>query len=73
MSTLADLYSKEGPSVFARLHQATGANQKYLYQIAIGVRRPSPDMARRLIQAEPSLTLDGLLFAQPTPKEPSNA
>lgn len=63
MSTLADLYEKEGPSVFVRLHEATGANQKYLYQIASGVRRPSPALARRLVQADPSLTLEALLFA----------
>ena len=62
MSTLADLYEKEGPSVFVRLHEATGANQKYLYQIASGLRRPSSSLARRLVEAEPSLTLEELLF-----------
>lgn len=72
MSTLSSLYAKEGPSVFARLHAATGANQKYLYQIATGVRKPSPDLARRLVEADSSLTLEGLLFGGDTPKEPAN-
>lgn len=72
MSTLSSLYAKEGPSVFARLHNATGANQKYLYQIATGVRKPSADLARRLVEADPSLTLEGLLFGETTPKEPTN-
>ena len=62
MSNLYDLYKKEGASVFRRLNEATGANQKYLYQIAIGVRRPSPDLAKKLVEADSSLTLEGLLF-----------
>lgn len=62
MSTLFNLYKKEGPSVFDRLHNATGANPKYLYQIATGKRRPSADLAKILIDAEPYLTLEGLLY-----------
>lgn len=73
MSTLSELYAKEGPALFSRLHEATGANQKYLYQIATGVRKPSPELARRLMTADSSLTLEGLLFGGNTTKEPSHA
>lgn len=62
MSTLFNLYKREGPSVFDRLHEATGANPKYLYQISTGKRRPSADLAEKLIEAEPFLTLKGLLY-----------
>ena len=62
MSTLFNLYKKEGPSIFDRLHEATGANPKYLYQIATGKRRPSADLAKILRDAEPSLTPEGLLY-----------
>ena len=64
MSTLSNLYKKEGGALFKRLHIATGASKKYLYQLATGRRRPSPDLAQKLIDAEPSLTLEGILFPQ---------
>lgn len=62
MSTLHSLYLSEGPAVFDRLHEATGANRKYLYQIATGRRRPSAELARELAKADPRLTLESLLF-----------
>lgn len=62
MKTLFDIYKREGPSVLSALHEKTGANKKYLYQIAVGIRRPSPALARKLVVADGRLTLEGLLF-----------
>ena len=62
MKTLFDIYKREGPSVLSVLHEKTGANKKYLYQIAVGIRRPSPALARKLVVADGRLTLEGLLF-----------
>lgn len=62
MKTLFDIYKREGPSVLRVLHEKTGANKKYLYQIAVGIRRPSPALARKLVVADGRLTLEGLLF-----------
>lgn len=62
MSTLKSLYEAEGPDLLDRLHTATQANRKYLYQIATGIRRPSAGLARRLAVADPRLTLTELLF-----------
>lgn len=73
MSTLAILYKTEGPALFERLHKEVGANPKYLYQIAAGFRKPSAKLARRLIAAEPSLTLEGLLFPNSELKEADHA
>ncbi|MEN4919419.1 hypothetical protein ABE485_12155 [Achromobacter spanius] len=62
MSTLKSLYEAEGPDLLDRLHTATQANRKYLYQIATGIRKPSAGLARRLTTADPRLTLTELLF-----------
>lgn len=62
MSTLKSLYEAEGPDLLDRLHAATQANRKYLYQIAAGIRKPSAGLARRLAAADPRLTLTELLF-----------
>lgn len=64
MKTLFDIYKREGPSVLSVLHEKTGANKKYLYQIAVGIRRPSPGLARKLVDADRRLTLEGLLFPE---------
>lgn len=64
MKTLFDIYKREGPSVLSVLHEKTGANKKYLYQIAVGIRRPSPGLARKLVNADKRLTLEGLLFPE---------
>ena len=62
MRNLSDIYKKEGASVLGVLHEKTGANKKYLYQIAVGLRKPSPALARKLVSADKRLTLEGLLF-----------
>lgn len=62
MSTLQTIYEEEGSAALDRLHEATGASRKYLYQIATNRRRPSPELAKLLIQADSRLTLDALLF-----------
>ena len=37
-----------------------GTQYFYLFQMAAGARSPSPALARRLVEAEPRLTLEGL-------------
>ena len=73
MGNLSDIYTKEGASVLGVLHEKTGANKKYLYQIAVGLRKPSPALARKLVDADKRLTLEGLLFpkSQARPNAPS--
>lgn len=39
---------------------AAGTSVGYLYLIAGGHRRPSTDLTKRLVEAEPKLTLSGL-------------
>lgn len=78
MSTLNDLYQQEGGAVLDKIHTALGTNRKYLWQMATGRRRPSPELAREMVEAEPRLTLGELLFPPPVPKtaptqEPANA
>lgn len=55
---LTDLYLAEGYAALTRLAQQVGANPKYLYQCATGRRRPSPELAFRLIGAEPRLQFE---------------
>lgn len=62
MSTLNALYESEGNPVLDRIHQVTGINRKYLYQIATGRRTPSARVAARMISAEPRLSLESLLL-----------
>lgn len=64
MSTLKTLYEAEGSDLLDRLHASTKANRKYLYQIAVGIRKPSAGLARRLAIADPRLTLAELLFPE---------
>lgn len=54
------LYEQEGARWLTRLHEATGINRKYLYQCATGRRQPSPDYAKKMVAADPRLTLDGI-------------
>lgn len=61
---LADFYHTEGAAFLNRLHQDTGISRPYLYQLATGVRCPSPRMAWRLIEAEPRLTIDEIFAKQ---------
>lgn len=73
MSTLKSLYEAEGPDLLDRLHMATQANRKYLYQIAAGIRKPSAGLARRLTAADPRLTLTELLFPDDAAEPPAVA
>ena len=61
MTTLSTLYQAEGHQLLDRLHEATGANRVYLYQIASGRRRPSFDLAKLLATAEPRLDITAML------------
>jgi hypothetical protein len=47
------------PADRTALAKRVGANAVYLYQVAVGFRnkRASPDLCRRLVAAEPRLTL----------------
>jgi len=45
-----------------RLHQETGASRKYIYHLAVGLRRPSPEMALRLCMADNRLSFERLLL-----------
>lgn len=60
-----DLYKAEGAALLNKLAAATGANRKYLYQCAVGIKTPSPDLARRLRCADPRLTFDAI-YARPS-------
>lgn len=60
-----DLYKAEGAALLNKLAAATGANRKYLYQCAVGIKTPSPDLARRLGIADARLTFDAI-YARPT-------
>lgn len=62
MNTLRHLVECDGPGILDRLHDQTGINRKYLYQLATGRRRPSADLAKRLVDADSRLTIEGLLF-----------
>jgi|GEM_PF-2691565 len=62
MKTISELYQQEGAPFLSRLHEATGANKKYLYHIAVGLRRPSPEMALRLVKADNRLSFERLLL-----------
>ena len=71
MSTLKSLYEAEGPDLLDRLHAATQANRKYLYQLATGIRKPSAGLARRLAAVDPRLTLTDLLFPEDAQVKPA--
>lgn len=59
---LSDLSAAERSALAAKV----GCSAKYLYQCARFWRgkRPSPELARELVAAEPRLTLEGLLFPE---------
>lgn len=59
---LHDIYQEGGFAALRRLAEAAGTDPQYLRQCATGWRgkQPSPKLARRLIAAEPRLTLDAL-------------
>jgi hypothetical protein len=57
---------KHGKPVAERVAKAAGTNYAYFSQIAYGHRRPSPDLALRLVKAsgelQPKLDVNSLLF-----------
>jgi hypothetical protein len=61
---LHDIYKNEGFAGMKRLAEATGADAQYLRQCATGWRgkRPSPELAAKLITADPRLDFQALLL-----------
>lgn len=59
---LQDIYREEGYSGLKRLAEATGSDPRYLRQCATRWRgkRPSPELAVRLIEADPRLTFEAM-------------
>jgi hypothetical protein len=63
---LKDIYDQEGAEGLKRLAEAAGTDPQYLRQCATRWRnrRPSPEMAMRLVQADPRLDFQSLLIAK---------
>ena len=61
---LSDIYKEEGYSGLKRLAELTGANPQYLRQCASGWKgkRPSPELAEKLVNADPRLDFKLLLL-----------
>ena len=57
---LKTLFEELSPGEKILLSQRVPANLNYLFQISGGHRKPSPAMARRLVAADPRLTLEAL-------------
>jgi hypothetical protein len=59
---LSDIYDQEGIDGLRRLAKATGADAQYLRQCATHWRkkRPSPELAAKLIAADSRLTWEDL-------------
>lgn len=70
MTTLNALYNAEGNELIDRIHASVGGNWKYLWQIATNRKRPSPEFAWKLMQADSRLTLEDLLFPAGKPGSP---
>lgn len=49
--TLNQYYSKRGARGIKALAKVVGCHYVYLYQCRVGLRKPSPDLARRLNDA----------------------
>jgi hypothetical protein len=64
---LHDLYQSGGVAALRKLADDADSDAQYLYQLATQWRgkRPSPNLARRLIEADDRLTLEELLFPPP--------
>ena len=65
---LKQIYDLEGSAGMKRLADATGAHHQYLWQCAHRWRgkRPSPELALRLVEADPRLTLDEIYRQEET-------
>jgi len=61
---LSDIYQQEGFAGLKRLAEATDSNAVYLRQCAVGFRnkRPSPELALRLVEADNRLDFQALLL-----------
>ena len=61
---LGDIYEQEGYAGLKRLAEATGCSPQYLRQCATGWRgkRPSPELAAKLADADPRLSFRKLLL-----------
>lgn len=59
---LFDLYEQEGYEALKRLANAAGTDPQYLRQCATGWRgkRPSPELAAKLIEADSRLTWEAM-------------
>jgi len=72
MNTISELYRQDGSPFLNMLHQKTGTNRKYLYQIAVGLRRPSPELACKLVLADSRLSFEKLLIPDADIPRPLN-
>ena len=61
------IYETEGAAWLNQLAEAAGINRKYLYQCVTGRRQPSPEYARRMIAADPRLSMDGIYSVRQAP------
>lgn len=67
---LADIYAADGIKGLTRIAQLVDVRPKYLYQLAKGKsgrgkKRPSPELAWRLVEADPRIKFEDL-YAKPT-------
>lgn len=60
---LTDIFETEGRQGLIKLAEKVGCNHKFLWQCASGRREPSPNMARRLVEADPRLTIEAIYSA----------
>lgn len=42
------------------LAKQCGKSHRYLYQCAVGIRQPSPDLAKRIMRADPGFTWESI-------------
>lgn len=70
---LRDLYEEGGFAALKVLAKAADTDPQYLRQCALGWRkkRPSPELAWRLIEADPRLTLEDLYRSSAPSSGPS--
>jgi len=57
LKRLLEILPRGEGKVFA---EKVGTAYPYLYQIANGIRKPSPEFCQRLVDADPRLTLEEL-------------
>ena len=57
---LRDLQKQAGRGIFVELAERVKTSPSYISQCAIGARKPSPAFAKKLVAADPRLTLAAL-------------